>query len=86
MDEGAVAEALERYRDAERAYVDATYPIFASDASLTAETKEHVKTLHASLTQARAAYFDALKAAGWSVPFREWSGVEWAAAAVRLSR
>ncbi|MGO8873979.1 MAG: hypothetical protein ACLQPH_21745 [Acidimicrobiales bacterium] len=73
MDEASVAEALKRYRDAERAYVDTTYPVFANDATPTAETKAHVKTLHASLKQARAAYFDALKAAGWSVPFREWS-------------
>ncbi len=67
------AEALERYRDAERAYVDATFPFFEGETRLTAERRAHVKTLHASLEHARAAYFDALRAAGWSVPFREWS-------------
>jgi hypothetical protein len=61
MKEDAAAEALERYRDAERAYVDATFPMFADDASLTVEKKAHVKTLHASLEEARAAYFDALR-------------------------
>jgi hypothetical protein len=73
MDLDAAAEALERYRDAERAYVDATFPFFAGDTVLTAEHKAHVKTLHAVLEHARSAYFEALKAAGWSVPLREWS-------------
>jgi hypothetical protein len=75
MDMNAAAKALERYRDAEHAYVDATFPYFASesDATLTAERKAHIKTLHAALEHARSAYFEALKAAGWSVPFREWS-------------
>ena len=59
--------------DAERAYVDATFPVFAGDADLTAESRAHVKTLHAVLEHARGAYLEALKAAGWTVPFREWS-------------
>jgi NAD(P)H-dependent FMN reductase len=63
------AKALERYRDAEREYVDATFPFFASDDTPTDERKDHVKTLHAALEQARNAYFETLRAAGWSVPF-----------------
>ncbi len=73
MDMDSPAKTLELYRDAERAYVDATFPFFSNDLALTTEGRASVKTLHASLDRAREAYFAALKAAGWSSPFREWS-------------
>ena len=73
MESDSVAEALQRYRDAERAYVDATFPVFRGHAKVSHKRRAHVQTLHSSLDRARAAYFDSLKDGGWTVPFREWS-------------
>ena len=73
MDNGTVAKALQDYRDAERAYVDATFPFFSGNAGISVEHKAHVKELRAALERARGAYLEALANTGWSVPFREWS-------------
>lgn len=73
MEQNTAAEALSSYRAAERAYADATFPSFDGDPAVTDETKESVRALHVSLVQARDAYFRAVRDAGWSVPFREWS-------------